>query len=161
MHGLLSRYNSFQSLCSVPGSWVAGKLLQKLEPDCVLLIGQLLTSLSEALTGLATKPWHFYATRPLYGLAGYSGVLMTAMSFTATSVGAECGVPEGQLQSSLMTMRTICSVVSPVLWSPIYAFGLRSGRPALFYFVAAGAGVVQLGLLRMLARTAAPPKLKR
>ena len=154
-------YNSFQSLCSVPGSWVAGKLLQTFEPDRVLYIGQVLASLSEALKGLSTKPWHFYASRPLYGLSGYTGVLMTSMSYTATAVGAECGVPEGQLQSSLATLQTICRVVSPMLWSPIYAFGLRSGRPGLFYFVSAGAGVLQLFLLRVLACTAAPPKSRR
>ena len=46
--------------------------------------------------------------------------------------------------------------MGPVALARICAVGCRIGRAARFYFGAAAGGVVQLGLLRMLARTPAP-----
>ena len=96
-------YRSFASLCSFPGSWASGKMLQKVGPGWSLLVGQACQSLEMVLTGLSTRGWQLYATRPLYGLSGYSGILASSMAYSASSIGAESGVSEGQLQSSLFT----------------------------------------------------------
>ena len=130
---------------------MSGKLLRLAGPKQSLLVGQALQICEMVLTGLSTKGWHLYATRPLFGLGGYAGVLMSSMAYNATSIGAECGVSEGQLQvsrpmialwrherrcvldllivsalalqASLMNLKTICLICAPLIWSPIYSFG--------------------------------------
>ena len=43
-----------------------------------------------------------------------------------------------------------------MLWGRIYSLGVRIGRQNLFYFFAAAAGLVQLGLLGLLRRSPDP-----
>ena len=66
---------------------------------------------------VSSRGWHFYAIRPL---RLSSDVAELALEFTATSAGAECGVPQGELQGSLKNLETIVRIVSPMLWGRIY-----------------------------------------
>ena len=67
-----------------------------------------------------------------------------------------CGVPQGELQASLSALRTIVTIVTPMLWARIYAFGVTMNVPSLFYYVSAAAGVVQLILLQRLVSAPDP-----
>ena len=78
------------------------------------------------------------------------------MDYTATAVGDAVGIAQGELQGSLRNLETISRIVTPVIWGRIYGLGAERGMPSLFYYVAAAAGLVQVGLLMLLAR-AAPP----
>ena len=53
-------------------------------------------------------------------------------------------------------LETIVRILSPLLWGRIYSLGTRLGRPSFFYYVAAAAGLVQLGLLGLLRRSPDP-----
>ena len=83
-------------------------------------------------------------------------------------------MPQGELQASLSALRTIVSspfstnrprrahdgpqvtIVTPMLWARIYAFGVTMNVPSLFYYVSAAAGVVQLILLQRLVSAPDP-----
>jgi len=60
---------------------------------------------------------------------------------------------------------TVVTIVTPMLWARIYAFGVTMNVPSLFYYVSAAAGVVQLILLQRLVSAPdpeqpAPPETK-
>eukprot|EP01050_Picozoa_sp_SAG11_P013592 SAG11_NODE_1599_length_4608_cov_8.741184_5_plen_83_part_00 len=40
------------------------------------------------------------------------------MEYTKTAVGAACAIPQGQLQGALANLRTLCTILTPMLWSP-------------------------------------------
>lgn len=61
------RYNSFRSLCSLPASWVTGRLMSIIGPRSLLFFGQSLNMLESSLASVATRGWHFFALRPLGG----------------------------------------------------------------------------------------------
>ena len=79
------------------------------------------------------------------------------MAYTQTSMGAACGIPQGELQGSLSNLKTICTILTPMMWGRIYAYGVRVGVPSLFYGVSAGAGLVQLLILHKLFHAPGPP----
>ena len=60
------------------------------------------------------------------------------------------------LTRRLADLETIVRILSPLLWGRIYSLGTRLGRPSFFYYVAAAAGLVQLGLLGLLRRSHDP-----
>jgi len=74
----------------------------------------------------------------------------------STKVLHRCGVPQGELQASLSALRTIVTIITPMLWARIYAFGVTMNVPSLFYYVSAAAGVVQLILLQRLVSAPDP-----
>ena len=145
------RYNSFRSLCSLPGSWVTGRLMRIIGPRALLLLGQTLNMLESTLASLATQGWQFFALRPLGGFN--QNTLRMAMDYTSSAIGKESGVAEGQLQSSLTNLGELCKITRPLLWGPIYARGIRNGWPGFFYAVSAATGMLQLVLMGVLART--------
>ena len=74
---------------------------------------------------------------------------MTAADIT-TNIGAAEGIPQGELQAALSSLSTVIRIVTPIIWGRLYSYGVSIGMPQLFYFVSAGAGVVQVILLRVL-----------
>ena len=148
------RYNSVRSLCSLPASWVTGQLLRVIGPQSMLLLGQTTNMLESSLKSVAFRGWHFFALRPLGGIN--ENTLRTAMAYTSSAIGSECGVAEGQLQSSLNNLAEICKIVRPVLWGPIYSRGMQRGWPGYFYAASAAFGLLQLGLMGWLAKAWAP-----
>ena len=55
-------------------------------------------------------------------------------------------------------MKTLCGIVSPLLWAEVYAIGSRAGKPWILF---AGVGLCNvLHLLLTLGLPAAPPKKK-
>lgn len=145
------RYNSFRSLCSLPGSWVTGRLMRGIGPRALLLLGQCINMLESTLASVATQGWQFFALRPLGGF-NQSTVRM-AMDYTSSAIGKEIGVAQGQLQSALTNLGELCKITRPLIWGPIYARGIHNGWPGFFYAVSAATGVLQLVLMGILART--------
>ena len=103
--------------------------------------------LEQLCAALSSRGLHFYMLRPLRLTSAVSEV---AMAYTQTTVGAACGVPQGELQGSLSNLRTICTILTPMIWSRVYGYGVRVGVPSLFYYVSAAGGLLQLVLLRKL-----------
>eukprot|EP01051_Picozoa_sp_SAG22_P005311 SAG22_NODE_311_length_12629_cov_20.911891_6_plen_432_part_00 len=152
------RYSSYRGMLSVPGSWISGTLMRVLGPTASLFIGQCSVMAEQLCASMANQGWHFYAIRTLRMTSAVSEV---AMEYTKTSVGVLCGIPQGQLQGCLSNLRTICNILTPMLWGRIYAYGVRKGRPSLFYLVSAAAGVIQLLILKLLLSAPAPPPLEK
>jgi hypothetical protein len=51
--------------------------------------------------------------------------------------GADAGLGRGFVSGSLMNFRAIVNMISPILFSRIYAFGLKRGRPELVFLFGA------------------------
>ena len=47
-------------------------------------------------------------------------------------------------------LQTICAIGSPILWSNVYALGVRGGNDGVFYYVVSAMAAAQLLLSRML-----------
>jgi hypothetical protein len=47
-------------------------------------------------------------------------------------------------------LQTICAIFSPILWSNVYALGVRRGDDGAFYYVVSAMAAAQLLLSRML-----------
>ena len=79
------------------------------------------------------------------GLAISEGAQQAAVMQCAV----DCGMAKGQISGSL---KTLCQIVSPLLWSECYAIASRMGRPHLLF-----AGVGSLNVLHLLAASMLPP----
>jgi hypothetical protein len=90
-----------------------------------LFIGQASTMLEQLCAALSSRGLHFYMLRPLRLTSAVSEV---AMAYTQTTVGAACGVPQGELHGSLSNLRTTCTILTPMIWSRVYGYGLACPR---------------------------------
>ena len=82
----------------MPASYISGWLLRTIGVQKALVLGHVSVMAEHLAAALSWRGWHFYAIRPLRLT---SDVAEVAMDFTATSVGAACGLPQGELQGSL------------------------------------------------------------
>ena len=82
------------------------------------------------------------------GLAISEGAQQAAVMQCAV----DCGMAKGQISGSLGNLKTLCQIVSPLLWSECYAIASRMGRPHLLF-----AGVGSLNVLHLLAASTLPP----
>ena len=82
----------------MPASYISGWLLRTVGVQKALVLGHVSVMAEHLAAALSWRGWHFYAIRPLRLT---SDVAEVAMDFTATSVGAACGLPQGELQGSL------------------------------------------------------------
>ena len=82
------------------------------------------------------------------GLAISEGAQQAAVMQCAV----DCGMAKGQISGSLGNLKTLCQIVSPLLWSECYAIASRMGRPHLLF-----AGVGSLNVLHLLAASMLPP----
>ena len=147
-----ARYQSASMLLSLPGFAVVGPMLRRCGPRIAVHIGLASRVLVSVLTALATKGWHFFAI-PMIGI-GMMGAT-AAMGAATTLAGARAGLPQGELQAALSNIRTLCSIVSPLLWGGVYAAGAARGQPNFFWWVSAG--VVGVEWLPSLAVSLQPP----
>jgi hypothetical protein len=81
--------------------------------------------------------------------------LAVPQSAATTLAGTRAGLAQGELQAALSNIRTLCSIVSPLVWGWVYAAGASRGRAALFYWVSAG--VVALEWFATLGVSLSPP----
>ena len=142
-----AKYSSFRGLFDVPASHLSGTIMQRLGVEQALLVGNATNILEQILFGCARQGWHYYAIRPLRVTAD---VAELAMQYITTNIGAAEGIPQGELQAALSSLSTVIRIITPIIWGRLYAYGVSIGMPQLFYFVSAGAGVVQVILLRVL-----------
>ena len=85
-----------------------------------------------------------YSVRMWTGLlsAACGGRKRDAVEALIMKHGAEAGLGRGFVSGSLMNFRAIVNMVSPILFSRIYGFGLKRGRPELVFLFGALASVV-------------------
>ena len=50
-----------------------------------------------------------------------------------SGAGDEAGFPQGELLGMSANLRTMANILSPLLWSRVYAAGVRSGKAGLFF----------------------------
>lgn len=100
--------------------------------------------------GLSTRGWHFMLLLfPMRcGLAISEGAQQAAVMQCAV----ECGMPKGQISGSLGNLKTLCQIVSPVLWSEVYALASKTGQPKLLF-----AGVGACNVLHLLVASTLRP----
>ena len=99
----------------------------------------------------ARSEWQFYATLPLYTLKLLRD---SVQKTTVQQAGQRAGFGNGELSALLYNLNTIIEVVSPPLWSWIYAAGVnRAGMPgafshqsASFFFVGASCSESCVGM---------------
>ena len=141
------RYSSFRSFCDVPANALSGRLLHHIGVEKALILGQATAIIEQMLAGLASTGWHFYLLQP-FRITVDVGQL--ALDWTATSIGAESKIPQGELQAALNSISKLVGIGTPLLWATIYAYGVRIGVPSLFYYASAAGGIVQMAMLRVL-----------
>eukprot|EP01047_Picozoa_sp_COSAG01_P044993 COSAG01_NODE_4114_length_5336_cov_23.503055_4_plen_107_part_00 len=81
-----------------------------------------------------------------------------ALDYLETSVAAQHSIPQGELRASLANLTAVVGLLSPVLWSAVFALGVRRSTPSLVFWVGALARLVSLALSSMVQR-AGPPHL--
>ena len=55
------------------------------------------------------------------------------MRVMISGAGDEAGFPQGELLGMSANLRTMANILSPLLWSRVYAAGVRSGKAGLFF----------------------------
>ena len=40
---------------------------------------------------------------------------------------------QGELSGAIGNLKTVCGIISPLLWAEVYAFASRIGRPSLLF----------------------------
>jgi hypothetical protein len=115
------------------------------------------TTRSDALRlisrGCASQLSHFYLS-PVIAVPGK--VRGIALDYLETSVAAQHSIPQGELRASLANLTAVVGLLSPLMWSAVFALGVRRSTPSLVFWVGALARLVSLALSSMVQR-AGPP----
>lgn len=61
------------------------------------------------------------------------GTRLNSLNSMIATEAAACGIPQGQLQAGITNMRSLGLIITPMIWSRVYASGVRSGQPGLFW----------------------------
>jgi hypothetical protein len=145
-----ARYESMNSVVRVSGLRVVGPVIRSLGLRGSMLLAWGVYAMQTAFLGTATAAWQFYLVLPSFFLNILrSQALQTALVHEASSTA---GFGQGELRGMMSNLSTVTSVISPLLWSNLYALGVRRGRGALFYHVVTACTLGQLGLALTLPR---------
>ena len=65
---------------------------------------------------------------------------------------AASGMAKGAISGAVGNVKTLCGIVSPLMWTEVYAMCSRLGNPSMLY-----AGVGALNVLHFLMASRIPP----
>ena len=91
----------------------------------------------------ARSQWHLYVTIIL-GCFRSGGT--HALNASIAAEGTAAGLGQGELHAQIGNFRSVLGIVSGVARGAIYGAGTRRGMPGLFFLVALGSTLAQLGL---------------
>ena len=97
--------------------------------------------------GFARKPWHFWLVMPTFALK-----LLQSQTLQSVMVneGSKAGLGQAQMRGMVDNLQQVVTIASPLLWSNVYAWGVRSGIDGAFYWVVSAMTFMQLVFSRYL-----------
>ena len=138
-----AQFESFSSICGLPGFAFAGQIISRLGNLAGMRVGSLSSVVYYMLLGGARKGRDFFMVQPagLFMMANY-----TAMSALTMVEGTAAGLAQGELQGAIASLQTVCQMFAPKFWSWVYEIGSKRGQPGLFYFGLAGMSMLKIVL---------------
>ena len=75
---------------------------------------------------------------------------MQTLQAVTVNEGGKAGFGKAELRGMVVNLQTVASIASPLLWSNVYAAGVRRGSDGAFYWVVSAMTAAQLLLSRAL-----------
>ena len=127
----------------VSGLKLVGPMLRGLGLRCAISLSLMLYAAQTGFLAQSRHAWQFYLVLPSFVL----NILRSQSLKTAlVREASHAGFGQGELQGMLQNLTTVTSVLSPLLWSNLYAFGVRNGSDGLFYWAVTAMTLAQVGM---------------
>ena len=99
--------------------------------------------------GFARRSWQFWLVMPTFALK----LLQTqTLQSVMVNEGSKAGLGQAQMRAMVDNLQQVVTIASPLLWSNVYAWGVRNGTDGAFYWVVSTMTLLQLLLSRYLPK---------
>lgn len=142
------------SVVGISSAFVQGVLTRVLTPKLgehrAAFVGLLIQAVSMLAFAFISTSWLLYPVIVLSCFAGLAGPSIQALLTQRVPMNEQ-----GELQGSLTSVTSLAAILSPLIYTQCLDIGIQSMQfPGLPFLVAAGLGLVSLGLLRSRGREA-------
>jgi MFS family permease len=145
-----SRYESVNSVFRVAGLKLIAPAMRVLggSRGCMALTLSVYF-LQTTWLGFAHRSWQFWLVMPTFALK----LLQTqTLQSVMVNEGSKAGLGQAQMRAMVDNLQQVVTIASPLLWSNVYAWGVRSGIDGAFYWVVSATTLLQLLLSRYLPK---------